>query len=110
MTDARQRAALVSFFRHRILPLTEGATPPLRAPRPPEGAADSLYHSRGGERPGRASLEIDLGSRRAIARSLDAQWRGTPLAGLGRALLRLARRFPRGAERSEVSSDVYEMF
>ena len=110
MTDARQRAALVAFFRRRILPLAAVVTPPVRVPRPPETGPDSLYHSRGGERPSRASFEIDLGGRQAIARSLDDHWRGTPLAGLGRALLRLARRFPRSAEKSEVSSDVYEMF
>ncbi len=55
-------------------------------------------------------MELGFGNRREMARTLDRHWRGTPLHGLGRALLRLARRFPRRVERSEVSSDVYEMF
>ena len=103
----RQRAAIEAFFRARVLPLGQGAAAPV--PTPGAGS-DSLYHPRGGERPRPEAMELAFGRRREIARTLDAHWRGTPLLGLGRALLRLARRFPRRAERSEVSSDVYEMF
>ena len=107
MIDAKQRDALVDFFRQRILPLGTGIA---EHPRPPGGGADSLYHARGGERPTPHDLEIDLGERASIARALDAHWRGTPLEGLGRALLRLARRFPRREEKADVSSDIYEMY
>ena len=107
MTEPKQRDSLVDLFRRKLLPLGRGIADPVR---PPDGRTGSLYHSRGGERPRPESLEISQGSHREIADSLEAQWRGTPLAGLGRALLRLARRFPRREEKSEVSSDIYEMF
>ncbi len=105
--DPKQRDALVDFFRQRVVALGSDVA---EHPRPPAGADDSYYHSRGGERPRATSMEIDLGSRRSIARALDGHWRGTPLEGLGRGLLRLARLFPRRAEKADVSSDVYEMF
>ena len=107
MTDPRQRNGLVDFFRRRLLPLGRGIAEPVR---PPDDRSGSLYHSRGGQRPRPESLEISLGSPREIAASLEAHWQGTPLSGLGRALLRLSRRFPRREEKSEVSSDIYEMF
>lgn len=107
MIDPKQREGLVDFFHRKILPLGPGIADPVRAP---DGRPRSLYHSRGGERPRPESLEISQGSQREIADSLDAHWRGTPLSGLGRALLRLARRFPRREEKSELSSDIYEMF
>ena len=107
MIDPRQRDALVDFFRQRVLPLGAAVA---EHPRPPGGEPDSLYHSRGGARPRAHQMEIDLGERVSIARALDADWRGTPLEGLGKALLRLARRFPRREQRADVSSDVYEMF
>lgn len=107
MIDAKQRDALVDFFRQRVLQL---GTAVAEHPRPPGGEPDSLYHSRSGERPSARDLEIDLGERGSIARALDGHWRGTPLEGLGRALLKLARRFPRREEKAQVSSDIYEMF
>lgn len=107
MIDPKQRDALVEFFRQRVLPLGSRVA---QHPRPPGGQPDSLYHERHGERPTARSLEIDLGDRGSITRALETHWQGTPLEGMGKALLRLARRFPRGVEKADVSSDVYEMF
>ena len=106
--EARQRAAIEAFFRTRLLPLGRDAA----APVPTPGAEPtSLYHPRHGERPRPEAMELAFGSRREIARTLDDHWRGTPMRGLGRALLRLARRFRRHElDRSDLSSDVYEMF
>ncbi|MBW2395513.1 MAG: hypothetical protein JRG95_14730 [Deltaproteobacteria bacterium] len=112
MIDTKQRDALVDFFRQRVLPLGSSVS---QHPRPPGGQPPlpdpgSLYHERFGERPTARSLEIDLSDRGNISRALEAHWQGTPLEGLGKALLRLAKRFPRGEEKADVSSDVYEMF
>ncbi|MBW2243279.1 MAG: hypothetical protein JRH01_14930 [Deltaproteobacteria bacterium] len=107
MIDPKQRDALVDFFRQRVLPLGSSVS---QHPRPPGGQPHSLYHERHGERPTARSLEIDLGDRGSITRALEAHWQGTPLEGLGKALLRLAKRFPRRDEKANVSSDVYEMF
>ena len=106
MIDDDQRKALVAFFRSEVLPLGRDAAEDIDLPR----AEGSLYRARGGERPRAEDLELSLGDSDEIADTLDRFWQGSALAGLGRKLLRLARRFPRGGERSDVSSDVYEMF
>jgi hypothetical protein len=41
---------------------------------------------------------------------LDAHWAGTPLRGLGKKILKLARYFPEPEEKTELSSSIYEMF
>ena len=107
--DDRERTALKRFFERRILPLA-GSPGWERSDAAPDPAAASYWRELDGEPMAPADFELCFGDPRAVGRSLDALWRGTPLAGLGRRLARLARRFERREEQGEVSSDVYEMF
>lgn len=103
----RDRRALERFYRREILPLASRAD--ARLPRPARGAA-SYWVVR--ERPplGAADVELALGDRRAAAATLDRFWQGSALAGLGRRLVRLGRRFERTRLEKDVSDFVYEMF
>jgi hypothetical protein len=103
----RDRRALERFFRREILPLAARSDAWLgdrsrRADsywvvcdRPPLGAAD---------------FQLALGDRAAAAETLDRFWQGTALAGLGRRLVRLGRRFEGTRLEKDVSDFVYEMF
>lgn len=106
---ARQRRVLARFFTRRIQPLA-GAPGWQTSETAPDPALPSYWLSRDGEPMRPADFELAMGSPGEIARSLDERWRGTPLAGLGRRLVRLSRRFVGREARSDLSSDVYEMF
>jgi hypothetical protein len=110
-TDAsgRGRAALERFHARRILPLAQAPGWRTSETAPDPGLA-SYWLPRDGRTLQASDFELAMGDPREIARTLDARWRGTPLAGLGRLLVRLGRRFAGRAARSELSSDVYEMF
>ena len=106
---ARDRAALERFFERELLPRAR-APEWERSDPAPDAGCESYWVERDGEPMCPGDFELPFGDADAVAASLERWWSGTPLAGLGRKLVRLARRFSRREERAEVSSDVYEMF
>lgn len=108
MTDRRDDRALRRFHARRLRPLA--GLPELALAKGPDPSRRSYYEVR--ERPPLApgDLEIPFGRPEEMAVSLERFWAGTPLAGLGRALVRLSRRFRGVRQRERVSSYVYEMF
>jgi hypothetical protein len=107
LTERWRRRALEHFYRHRILTL---AAVGLRAAPGPDPATESYYEvcDRPPLRP--SDFEIPFGAPREIAGTLDAHWAGTPLAGLGRSLVRISRLFRGVRQKEQVSSFIYEMF
>lgn len=108
MTDPHGERALRRFHANRLRPLTD--VPGMELPPGPDPALASYWVPREGSPLRPADLEIPFGRPADRARSLDAFWAGTPLAGLGRALVRLSRRFRGVRQNEEVSSYIYEMF
>lgn len=108
MTEAsdRDRRALERFFRREILPLA--AAPEARLGD--RARADSYWVVRDRPPLGPADFQLSLGDRAAVAETLDRFWQGTALAGLGRRLVRLGRRFEGKRLEQDVSDFVYEMF
>lgn len=105
-TNPRDRRALERFFRREILPLA--ARPEARL-RPAEDAP-SYWLVRDRPPLRGADFELALGDRDAAGATLDRFWQGTVLAGLGRRLVRLGRRFEGARIKKDVSDFVYEMF
>ena len=108
-SDERGRAMLQRFFEREILPLAKSPGWE-RSDTAPDPALASYWKDLGAEAVRPVDFELAFGDPDSIAKSLDRLWRDTVLAGLGRKLARLARRFDRRQEKSDVSSDVYEMF
>jgi len=107
LTERWRQRALERFYRRRILTLTEAG---LRAAPGPDPGAESYYEVRDRPPLRPSDFEIPFGTPREIAMTLDAHWAGTPLAGLGRALVRRSRLFRGVRQKEQVSSFVYEMF
>jgi hypothetical protein len=103
----RDRRALERFYRREILPL---ASRPEAHLRRPEAGAASYWVVRDRPPLRAADFELALGDRAAAAATLDRFWQGTALAGLGRRLVRLGRRFEGARIKKDVSDFVYEMF
>lgn len=106
MTDRRQRA-LERFFRRELLPL-HGRPDVWRRDEPGPAPSYWIVLDRPPLRP--QDFELGLGDRDRIADALERFWHGTPLAGIGRRLVRLSRRFAGTQLKQDVSAFVYEMF
>jgi hypothetical protein len=104
---SRQRRALERCFRRHLRPLSANPDVWRREPPAPGG---SYFLPRDGARLRPEDFELGLRDRAEIEATLEAAWRGTPLAGLGRRLVRLSRRFEGTRLKERVSSFVYEMF
>jgi hypothetical protein len=107
-TDPKQTKALTSFFEASILPLGRGSGTILD--HGPKIGSASYFLKRPKTRLAREDFQVKLSDERTLARTLDDQWVGTPLKGLGKAIAKLTRAFPETQVKAELSSSFYEMF
>jgi hypothetical protein len=106
LTDSRRRRVLGRFFARHVLP--RARDPRVEAERAAERSrSDSYFRPCESRAPGFALAFADPAE---IEASLARRWRGGPLDGLARPLVKLALRFRDVREKDEVSSFVYEMF
>lgn len=106
--DPKQSKALTSFFEAAVLPLARASETILD--HAPKAGSASYFLRRPRTRLTRGDFELKLSDERSLAKTLDAQWAGTPLKGLGRAVAKLTRAFPETQVKAELSSSFYEMF
>ena len=106
---AEDAAVLTRFFHERLLPLAQH--PAWQAsPAGPQPEQPSYWISRGNRLVTADDFRLAPADATGIARALDAQWRGTALAGLGAPLAAMSTRFRGREQKDAVSSFVYEMF
>lgn len=108
-TDRRRTEALTRFYEGYILPLSRTNGMEVLDHSPPR-AALSYFIKRTRTRMTRADFEVKLGDDRQLAQTLESQWSGTPLRGLGKPIIKLVRRLPETEEQREMSASIYEMF
>jgi hypothetical protein len=77
---------------------------------PRRDSGSSYFVERERARLGRQDFELRLADEHQAADTLERAWAGTRLRGLAKPLMKLVPAFRDVAERSEVSSFVYEMF
>lgn len=105
--DETQRALLTRFFEEHVRGRTEN---PGRVLGREKSDTDSYYTERNEGVFPRERFDLSFSNPEEIAASLDAQWAGGPYAGLGTALMELAKHFEQVEEKKGVSEFVYEMF
>ena len=59
---------------------------------------------------GKKDFELHFADEQQAIDTLERIWAGTPLSGLPRKMVKLARHFAQTKQSSEISSFVYEMF
>jgi hypothetical protein len=106
--DPKQTKALTSFFETSILPLGRGSGEILD--HAPKTGSSSYFLTRPKPRLSREDFVVKLANERALTRTLDDQWAGTPLKGLGKTIAKVTRAFPEPQVKAELSSSFYEMF
>lgn len=106
--DPKQAKALTSFFESAIVPLK--LAPGEILDHAPKTGSTSYFLKRPKTRLTREDFQVKLSNERDLTRTLDDQWAGTPLKGLGKAIARLTRAFPKTEVKTELSSSFYEMF
>ena len=104
-TDDEQTDELRRFFDRHIRPLHGRLDLDLRG-----RSEGSYFRRRCGLPPERSDFHIPLGEPEEIARTLDARWKDTPLAGMGKKLIRLSQLFENESQGGDVSQYIYEMF
>jgi hypothetical protein len=72
--------------------------------------SDSYYVERDEGVFPRERFELSFTDASEIEAALNAQWAGSPFAGLGTRLMELSKHFEQEDEKKDVSSFVYEMF
>ena len=107
--NAAQKGALTRFYRRHIIPLAR-----LREmdwlERGIGDADDTYFLSRPCQVMAPDDFCIPLGDEQQAIRALEQAWAGTPLEGLGRELVKLARHFQHTEQEATVASYIYEMF
>jgi len=109
LIDSEDRTILTTFFKQRIVPLSEDLTIK-EASNGRRESRDSFFVKRHSPSITAAEFELDLHDRDAFARLLEQHWQGRPLAPIAQELITLGTRFEQLDEKSDVSQFVYEMF
>lgn len=107
-TDRQQTEDLTRFYEAEILTRSRANGMEILDHAPPR-SAPSYFIDRARTRMAKSDFEVELGDEKLINQTLEAQWAGTPLRGLGKPLARLACRLPEEPEK-ELSASLYEMF
>lgn len=109
MIDSEDRQLLTTFFKQRIVPLSQDLKIKTSSSARRE-SRDSFFVKRHSPSMTAGEFELNLRDRDAFAIELEKHWKDRPLQPIAKDLITLGKRFEQLDEKSDVSQFVYEMF
>ena len=108
--DEKARKELAKFYDKSVIPLA-GRPDTMRLEFAAPDSKDTYFVTRVTTKLRKADFELAFGDERLIAQTMERMWRGGPLGGVAKRMLKLKKYFHVTTEqRSDLSSFIYEMF